>query len=376
MTGHLHYVGFLLCCSLTSVSSIKVFPPQNVTLGWTDGLYQQLFWTPPKHSEANCSYQVNSTIRGGKEYPSTKTQTSPPWDEYRVMNGGFVNISIQTVCDGTKSDPVIVTVDDPDLHLSCLILSSSLTRCSWKPPSSAVDIRFFYNLEDPNSDDSIPTPPLQECPLYTNGTTCDLQMKPTQELKVLLNGTANTRTIRNIYQFSSLQLRLRPLNWTIRESKEQFHISWTAPEFDLDWKYIIKYIVCNETLKKEVPSGLSAELDRMPDCSYQISVRAVTVNGVTEWTTFRRFDAVPSSNFMPLAVVLIPLSMALLVILFLMWCMKNKRKMFPKVPQPNPELFKDILNNNNKVYIPDFYSPSMEEECHVTLVVDPKLVKT
>ncbi|XP_055084981.1 uncharacterized protein LOC117386429 [Periophthalmus magnuspinnatus] len=305
---------------------------------------------------------------------------SSPWQEQRALNGGFVNISIQTVCKGTMSDPVFTALSDPDLHLSCVIKSSKLISCSWKPHSSA-HISFFYNLFDGNVDDD--SHPLRECSHYTDSTRtgCDLRVNTYQftQINVLLNGTADNRTIRNIYQLSALPLRLSPLNWTVKPSREQFHISWTPPEFsNVVWKYFIKYIDCTNTpVIKEIATGLSAELNRIPECSYNISIKGVVEeNGGTEWTLDKHYDAVSGLNPMMFAVILIPLLMAALVVLSLIWCMKNKSKIFPKVPQPNPELFKDILNN--KINTLDFYITKSEEEHlnHMNLEVDSKLIKS
>ncbi|XP_072315390.1 uncharacterized protein [Eucyclogobius newberryi] len=377
MTGLFHKVGFLLYCFLTTAVPLKVLPPENVHLGWKNGLYQELSWSPPKQSGKHCSYQINSTKKyEGQEGTSfVNIEHSLYWHDEKVLNGGFLNMSIQTVCNGTMSDPVFVTLNDPDLQLWCIILSSNLTRCYWKPPSSA-DIRFFYNSD---GDDNNVSVPLQECPLYTNNirTGCDLPVDPEEPLNVLLNGTANNRTIRNIHHFEFLKLKLAPLNWTVKESKKEFHISWTPPEFpNYRWKYYINYTACSYTKDLEIVTGLSAVLPRSPECSYDISMRAVVeYNGGTEWTRNKHYDAISGRDYILFAVILIPLLMAVLVILSLVWCMKNRENIFPKVPQPNPELFNDILNNNNKISISNFYMTKVEEECHLTVMVDYKLIK-
>ncbi|KAJ0055912.1 hypothetical protein NL108_015608 [Boleophthalmus pectinirostris] len=361
---------FLLLCTFTLTSaSPKVLPPENVRLVWLDDFYPELWWTNPKQPVDNCKYHIRSTIwKEGDFALATATRSSPPWPERREINGGFLNISIQTVCGNVTSERVFTGLNDQSLGLSCAIKSSAITRCSWKPLREAptANISFFYDLLDSDEEGDAPFK-FRECPRYADRTTCHLRMNLTQQLSVLLKATVGGRIVRNVYQLTTVPLNLYPLNWTIKATGELFHISWPPPEF-ADWTYEIKYTECSETLSKE-SSGLSAELYRRPECSYSITMRGVSgSNGDTEWTPEERFDAVPVFNPMLFAVVVIPLLMAALVVLCLLWCMKHKDIIYPKVPQPNPELFKDILNNNI-----DFFIPKIEEECDVSLVVRPQL---
>lgn len=348
-------------------------PPENVTLSWKDELYQQLFWTHPNHSMQNCYYQINSTIksREGEYFPSWTNTTSSPWFNYKALNGGFLRVSIQTVCGAKWSEAVFIGLDDPDLQLSCVIKSKTLTRCSWKSLPSA-HINFFYKLEDDM---------LLQCPHYnTTRTSCDLQMNPEDSLSVLLNGTVQNSTIRNVYQFITVDVSLPPLNWTVKESGQKLLIHWTAPDFDFEWNYIIKYKYCNYT-EESTTTKLSVTLQRAPGCTYRVSMKGIFSDSAqTEWTAERVFVKVDldlNTDFNPvfdsslLAYLLIPLVLAVLVVLSLLWCRKNKDKVFPKVPRPNSELFKDFINNNNQINVPNINFPKLEEECKVILVVDP-----
>lgn len=381
MKGPLHTVGFLWCCFLTGVVSDKVLPPENVRLGWKDDLYPELSWTHPNHSMQNCRYHIVSTIKdAGKNYPASfkVNGTDEYWTHQRVPKGGFLHISIQTICSGRISEAVIVGLNDTDIPLSCVIRSSTLTQCTWDPPASA-QLSFFYSLGKSFQEIS-KFDKLRECPHYNSKRTgCDLKMKmkmkvADQAIIVVLNGTLGNGTIRNIYPSKFVPLKLPPLNWTVKDSKEQFLISWTPPEFDSYWEYIISYTKCNNTGSIEISDSThSRELDRVAECPYRISMRGVVEGiGETEWTPDKHYGAVSVTNPVLFAVVLIPLVLAVLVVLSSLWCMKNKDKLFPKVPQPNSELFKDLINNNNKMNVHNFPFPKEEEEeCPVILVLDP-----
>lgn len=379
MTGLFHNLGFLWSVILTTVLTEKVLPPENVRLGWREGLYQALTWTPPKHSLHNCQYHINSTIRenGSKKIAfQTKSGTEFNWYEYRALNGGFLNISIQTVCNGSSSEAVFIGLDDPDLKLDCAIRSSSLVHCSWKPPPSA-QLSLFYNAAtEPYSE---VFDELRECPQYTElRSGCDLPVTTKHSIQdlsilpinLLLNGTLGNRTIRNVHKIISLKLNLPPLNWTVTESKEKFLINWNPPPFNLNWKYIINYTSCDRPLVSRELSKPPFEFNREAACSYRITMRGVVLYiGGTEWTKEKYFGAASEPNLLLLAVVLIPMVLTVLVVLTLLWIRKNKDRLWPKVPQPNFKLFEDLMNNNNKT---NLHLPKAEEECEVTLVVDPK----
>uniref|UniRef100_A0AAV2KR03 Ig-like domain-containing protein n=1 Tax=Knipowitschia caucasica TaxID=637954 RepID=A0AAV2KR03_KNICA len=359
--------------SSESKQGSKVLPPENVELLWA-GLYPELSWTPPTDSEENCSYSASFTVRDGNTEHHQDLGSSP-FQVKRPLNGGFLNVSIQTVCGDRESAPAFVFFHDPDLPLSCLRKSRKIIHCSWKSDPSA-HIRLFYSF--PVSDDDMA--PLRECPDYNEQNECELpQERLNEQLNVILNGTYNNRTVTNNHEIINLKWVLSPLTWNITASSDQFVISWRPPSgFDrFSWKYFLRFTACADTEEIEV-SGLSMTLRRSPECAYSISMRAIRDqkdNGWTEWTPEEAFEAVSSFNPMVLATVLVPLVLMVLVVLFLAWCIRNKKRVFPKVPQPNPELFKDILNNNNKMHMPDFYLPKVDEECQVTLV-DPGLIKS
>lgn len=390
MSGLFHNLGLVWCLFLTTALSDQVLPPENVRLSWIEGLYQKLTWTPPQHSLHNCHYNITSTVKiDGSERPASykvRPGTQPEknllsWKEIsRPLNGGFINVSIQTVCNGLSSKAVFDGINDEDLELDCAVRSSSLVHCSWKSPPSA-QLRFFYNaaLEPTSSryDD------LRECPHYTERRSgCDLPVKTRLSrhdlsvlpVNLLLNGTLYNRTIRNIHHITSLKMKLPPLDWTVTDYKEKFIINWTLPPFDLNWIYLINYTACDNTwVRREKPEP-PFELKREANCSYRFSMRALVdvggeEKGGTEWTTEKRFGAVSDPNLAVLAAVLVPLVLAVLVVLTLFWCWRNKDRIWPKVPQPNPNILQDLLNNNNKT---SFHSPRVDEECVVTLVIDPK----
>lgn len=303
------------------------------------------------------------------------------------MNSGFFNVTIQTLCGSKTSEAVSIVRDYPDLRLSCAIKSSSLTRCSWKSLPSA-NLSFFYNLADRDS----PFDKLRECPSYNRTrTSCDLKMHPKQYINAMVNGTLSDatlsdrtlsdgtlsdRTIRNIRLYINVPVRLSAPNLTVKESKDKFFLSWTKPDFsNLTWKYNISYTFCDTTLSNET-SELQTELTRVAWCPYRISMKGVAVYaGHTDWTPDKYYDAVSVMNPMVFAVILIPTVLAVIVILTLLWWKKNKDKVFPQVPQPNPELFTDLMDNNNKINATNFHFPKEEEECTVTLVDDSKQQK-
>lgn len=380
---------FVWSVFLISVVAEKVLPPENVSLSWSGDLYPELTWTPPKHSLHNCRYHITSvTKENGVEdewFYSKSAKSSRHLVEKRYLNGGYLNISIKTVCNGSSSEAVSVGLDDPDMKVDCAILSSSRVHCAWKPPSSA-QLQLFYNVAlAPRSNNFTE---LRECPHYSeqrNG--CDLPVKtenPTLDLSelpinLLLKGTMGNRTIRNVRQIQNLRriepvpVKLQPLKWTVKASEENFLIDWISPAFNKNWTYIISYIrdECNKRGTSEIRSLEKPpyELRRQANCSYDISMRGVWESGSTEWTAKEHFDVVSNSKVAMLALVLIPMFLAVLVVLTLFWWMRNKDRIWPKVPQPNSELFEDLMNNNNKA---NFYLPKAEEECEVTLVIDPK----
>lgn len=375
-----HFEFFLACCFMGT--SRTVLPPQNLTLDFEEGR-PRVSWDPSPDFVEGCRYSVMFTGKGA-DYPKYQDATSPLTDRIVEVNEGFLNVSAKIVCNSGTSKTVSVTIENPELvtGLDCAIISSSLTRCSWKPTDKAPpDLGFFYSLEYANHPNPKSLPTLRECPSYihTNGvrTGCELQVDTNQSINILFNGTVNTMVVRKTKEFLFITVRAPPLNWTVEKTKDKFHIRWTPPDFpQFTWKYNISYSRCDQTTKYLEREGTSALLNRDSACPYNIAVKAEAKGkGATEWTAQKHFDADRAEwNPMLFAVILIPLTLAVLAVLTLLCCVKNKEKIFPEIPQPR-DFVSDILDNNNKIGVYDLYLPNKEDECHITLVMDPLLNK-
>ncbi|XP_056298977.1 uncharacterized protein LOC130211959 isoform X2 [Pseudoliparis swirei] len=291
------------------------------------------------------------------------------------MEGGSLNITVGTVC-GRRSELARVSVVHAELvtELQCYIYSATHTHCSWQPASRAPDLRFFYRLLNNNFSESGPQDvDIRECS-WSGGVRpgCDLEADTSHTLHILFNGTVNHTAASNTFKRDpSHDVRPPPLNWTVTKTRDKFLIRWTRPEIERRWKFEINYTECRETKSIAVDGGTSMELDRVPRCPYSMAVRAFMEDGKTPFSDQLYFDADP--NPWPYAAIVLPVTLAGLVVLVLVCCRKNKEYMFPKVPEPR-DFLRDIPDNNNKSADHHLYFPAEEDEgCRITLVVDPHL---
>ncbi|XP_034413093.1 interleukin-13 receptor subunit alpha-1 isoform X2 [Cyclopterus lumpus] len=349
-------------------------PNQNVSLLWITGFQPQLSWVPPQHLGANCTYEVFLKTKKGREKYLTENLEE---QFYIVMEGGFLNMSVGTVCD-RRSELAWVSVDNAELvrKLQCFIYSATRTHCSWQKAGRARDLRFFYRLLNNNFSESGRKKVLiRECSSYTEVRTgCDLEANINQSIHIWFNGTVNNTVATNTFKKdTSNDVRLPALNWTVTKTQDKFHISWTPPEIERRWKFEIIYTECSETKSITVDGGTSTELERVPHCPYRMAMKAFIKEGKTPFSDEVYFDSDPSAWLY--AAIIIPVMFAGLAALVLVCCRKNKEYMFPKVPEPR-DLLSNISDNNNKSADHTLCVPAEEDDnCRISLVVDPLINK-
>ncbi|XP_029310276.1 interleukin-13 receptor subunit alpha-1 [Cottoperca gobio] len=368
---------FFLSCLILTVESQQgqISPPQNVSLRWMNDFEIELSWAPPQHPMENCKYIVTAETK--ERYSKEKnTLNTSPWLLDIVMEGGFLNLTVNRDCNGTSSEKVIIQTNYTELvsDLQCFIHSDRQTRCSWRPASNASDLKFFYLLISRAGVSSI-----QECSSYryTDGIRmdCDLEADVRQLIHILFNGTVNNTRTRNTFEKKPSQdVRPPALKWNVIKKGDRFNISWTPPNIRVPWTYNITYIECNETKYKEAEDGkTSTVLDLVPQCPYRINIRAENKYGNSPWSNEMSFDADTDPEVWLYAAIVIPLMFAGLAVLTFMCCKKNKKYIFPKVPEPL-DLLSDISDNNNKSFVHNMYVPAEEEEnFKITLVTDPQI---
>ncbi|XP_075943133.1 interleukin-13 receptor subunit alpha-1 [Anarhichas minor] len=370
---------FVLSCLFLTVESQQgpILPPQNLSLKWISDFDPQLSWAPPPHSVENCTYDVNANTKLPEDYKGDGV-SGQSWQLYFVMEGGFLEMAVQTVCTN-RSELAKVNVDYPVLvrDLECYIYSATQTYCSWHAASQAQDLRFFYWLTIENFRPVVENPssrPILECSYRYNGdvrTGCDLEANVSHSINILFNGTLNDTFARNTYKRMNIKVRPPPLNWTVNKTTDCFVIEWTPPDISLSWIYIINYTECGKP--KIIPDirENSYRLNLNPGCQYRMTIKANSTRGETPWSDEKYFDRDTDPNAWLYAAILIPLMLAGLAALMFVCCRKNKEYIFPKVPEPR-DLLSDISNNNNnestvhKLYVP----PEEEDNCKITLVVD------
>ncbi|XP_068163950.1 interleukin-13 receptor subunit alpha-1-like isoform X2 [Antennarius striatus] len=359
----------------------KISPPQNLTLQWITDFYPYLSWAPPNHSMSDCKYKVEiRPFNNSEDNKSSSNTREPRWTEHIVMEGGFLNLSVKTVCKEKESKQVFRYLKDPELvrDLQCSIHTSKQTSCSWTPAHLVPDLSFFYKLvyEDgrTRSDDQTLSW-VQACSsyTYTNGvrTGCNFQAKITQDVLILVNGTVNNRTVKNTFR-KALHNNVKPppLEWEVEKTATKFLISWIAPEISNPpkWKFIINITECGKKLPSEEVEKTKYDLPLQSHCPYRMSVRAKAWRSETPWSKEKYFSADRDPNAFLYAIIFVALTAAILGAMSLMFLMKYKKTIFPKVPQPR-DLLSDS-DNNNKVMLPSFYSLAEEENCEITLVID------
>ncbi|XP_040886751.1 uncharacterized protein LOC121176758 [Toxotes jaculatrix] len=376
---------FALGCLFLMVESHagQILPPRNLSLQWGNDFYPELTWVPPQHSDlTNCTYEVRSKYSAQDELLDI-FHPSHSWTKYIVMEGGSLNLSVETVCNDKKSDPVTLNVSYPVMvkNLQCYIHSSKDAYCFWEPANNPSVFGFFYRLLEENfsksDNDKSPLPRLQECSSYnyTDGvrTGCHLQASIQHSIDILFNGTVNNTFFRNTFKkYLFNDVRPPPLKWTVKKNGNKFEISWTPLDIGVDdVKYIINYTECTTVKTQEILGRTSTELDVLPECPYRMAIKAENsrLHISTPWSDEKHFDADKDPNALVYAAVVIPLMFAGLAALIFLCYRKNKEQIFPKVPQPR-DFLSDICDNNNKSTVCNLYVPRKEEEnCKITLVM-------
>ncbi|XP_036968788.1 uncharacterized protein LOC119027565 [Acanthopagrus latus] len=373
---------FVLSCLVLTSHTSEVLPPQNVSLRWITSFEPQLSWAPPRHPVENCSYEVEWSRTNQTDDRYTCIPKNLTWSEYTVMDGRHLYLAVRTICNDTHSEPVELPVIYPELvrNLSCYIHSSNLTRCSWHRVSDIADFGFFFRLTAEDLSASInnkSNPNLQACPEYVGGRTgCNLQAKPTHAIHILFNGTLNNRLVRNTFKiWLKENVRPLPLTWTAIKAGDKFNISWIPPDFcELScWTFKIRQTACNKSLHHDKFHVTSTELNVVPHCKNCMAIkversRAKEAGRESEWSEEKCFAGEP--NALVYAAIIIPLMFAVLATLTLVCCKKNKDVIFPRVPEPR-DFLSDISDNNNKITVRNLYIPAEEEDCKITLVIDP-----
>ncbi|XP_037336773.2 interleukin-13 receptor subunit alpha-1 [Pungitius pungitius] len=370
------------CCFFLTVGSQRapVSPPRDVSLVWINEFWAQLSWAPPPHSMANCHYEVIGEIHLGEKLFHSKNVNTQYFKRKIVMEGGFLQLRVQTTCSGIHSEPVVMILKYPDLvrNVHCYSFAATKGHCSWSPASQAPDLRFFYWLVDdysePPADETSVN--IQECLSYNYTgavrTGCNLEARTDQIIYIFFNATLMDTVPRNTFKKETFEdVRPPPLEWTVNKTGDKFAISWTKPDIPIDWSIIMRYTECDETKNKTFQGDKPGELDLVPHCPYCMALIAHFVNGATPWTKEKCFDADIDPKAWMLAAIIIPLMLVGLLALMFGCYRKNKEYIFPKVPQPR-DLLSDISDNNNKSTVPDLYIPMDEEaNCKITLVEDP-----
>ncbi|KAF0039045.1 hypothetical protein F2P81_009529 [Scophthalmus maximus] len=272
----------------------QVLPPQNMSLLWMNDFEPEVTWAPPQHSVANCTYQVfKKTTKRDNDYDLP----SPPWKSVVVMEGGFLQVSVKTVCGGKRSEPTVLNVTYPEMvkNVQCYILSSKHAHCSWESANPTAVVHFFYRLVEENLSTSVhddsPSPRLRECPMSNYkeraGTGCVLQVTLKQGILIVFNGTVNKVPFRNTFRRMPLDhVKPPPLNWTVIKTGKRFLISWIPPDIKpLFGKYIINYTECDKIKIKTIANveETSAELALLPHCQYRIAMKAQYETFSTPW---------------------------------------------------------------------------------------------
>ncbi|GLD72527.1 uncharacterized protein AKAME5_002385200 [Lates japonicus] len=141
-------------------------------------------------------------------------------------------------------------------------------------------------------------------------------------------------------------------------------------------RHKLNYTACNGHVEKDEHSLTSMQLDVIPHCKYCMTIKAKYRDlGSTALSDEKCFDAETDPIALVYAAIIIPLIFAGLATLTFVCCKRNKEHIFPKVPQPR-DLLSDISDNNNKSTVYNLYIPAEEEEnCKITLVMDPQINK-
>ncbi|XP_062300818.1 uncharacterized protein LOC134005829 [Scomber scombrus] len=364
----------------------NVLAPQNVSIQWINDFETKLSWDPPRDLVANCTpkYKVISMTR--ERYSGeTRDVDTHEYCFYTVMKGGFLSLSVKTIC-GDKSGVVVHNFTYPDLvwNVMCYIRSSRNYECLWLTATDVPDLRFFFRFPSQSSNADCTAPlPLQECSSYliTNGkrTGCNLQDPIAYDIHMVFNGTLNNTLVRNTFRQTNPLVRPPALEWTITEAGDKFNISVIPPDYRPSrWTLLINYTECGKEKHQLQELKTAFQMPRLLHCPYYIQIKAEIDDGKGGWTPWSEklsFGAITDPNPMVYAIIPIPIVFAALAVLTFICYKKNKETIFPKVPEPR-DLVSDISDNNNKSNVRNLYIPAAEEEdCKITLVLDPQFTQ-
>ncbi|XP_035004392.1 uncharacterized protein LOC118102383 isoform X2 [Hippoglossus stenolepis] len=316
----------------------------------------------------------------------TKTSQLTNWQKT------FLKLSVQTVCDEGKSKSTVLDGSYPEMVRNVKVYWYSAENASvfWEPAVPGTVVDFFYrllkqNLSRPCCD---PLPSLQECSSYsfTEGvrTGCELQVDLMQSIQILFKGTENKKLFRNTFEMWPLKdfiVKLPPLEWTVTKTVNTFNINWITPRTrDHFKKFVLNITECETLMAIPITTEIeqtSTEWTVKPHCRYHMTMQAVYKVFTTPWSEEKSFDADADPNAYLYAVVLIPLMLAGLTALTFVCCREHiwkKNHIFPKVPQPR-DFLTDISDSNNKSTVGYLYFPAEEENCTISLVLEPEIDK-
>ncbi|CAG5929497.1 unnamed protein product [Menidia menidia] len=375
----------------TELKRGKILPPQNLTLLWINAFEPQLSWEPSQHPGAEYEVCTETEEEHGNECSvSAKIRIHgiSQLSKYILMQGRILRWSVKTLYEGNESESVVLNISYPVYRflpelvqdLSCYSSSAKQGHCSWSPVSNSTDLSFFYRLVDEAGSSSSSN--LKECSLYnyTGGvkTGCDLQTTTNEAIHILFNGTLNNTAVWNTFRFETKDNVKPPaLKWSATKDGNRLNIRWTPPDvLSIDfWSFEINYTEC-DTMKSFKKQDVTSHLvNHFPQCPYCITMKAVSEKGSTPWSDLKCQGPDKDANLLVYIAVFIPLVIACLAAMTFKFYLKNKEKIFPKVPKPM-NLLSDISENNNKIAIPHFSIPTEEEEnCKVTLVTETEICK-
>ncbi|PWA14805.1 hypothetical protein CCH79_00014516 [Gambusia affinis] len=377
----LEFVAVVCLFLAAKTTTEQILPPQNLSLRWINVFIPELTWEPPPHSMANCHYE--GKIEKNNELKST---FGPIKDKFMSFNndplfteGRHLSCSLETVCHAKRSEPAFLNITYPGLvkSLDFYMTSAKRGHCSWSPAMTTPDLRFFYQLKD-QFVDGPPTVTLQECSSYsyTGGVKsgCDLDTTARMSIMILFNATVNNEVVWNTFHLDELKVKPVAPDWTVKENKDNFNISWTPPDvLDLSsWTFKINYTVCGKEERPLSASGHSYRLERSPSCRYCMKIQAISDRGNSPETDEKCFDPDRASFSAYIVIVALLVTLAGISIACLL---RNKKRIFPKIPVPS-NFFKDVMENNNESFFRKLYVPPEEQEnCTVTVVKDAQTIK-
>ncbi|XP_071370055.1 interleukin-13 receptor subunit alpha-1-like [Centroberyx affinis] len=370
---------FVFGCVVLTVRSQtgQILPPRNVSLSWMSEFKPTFSWAPPEDFGEGCNYSV----------PSGKLQRNETYTSGNYWIGRDLDFSVQTVCNDRRSEPAVLRITYPELvkDVKCSYHTNRLTNCSWTPASHVPDLQLIYQLLD-QSPGTKNNYIFEECSAYDFKddvkTGCRLQNNTGQHfIYMSFTGRLNNTSVKNTFKIHSDESVYPPaLNWTVVKAENKLIISWTPPDIFKPsfWNYTLKYTKCGDkkSENEHKKGGTSMTLEYSSHCAYNMSIQATKRYGETKTKTpwsKEIYLAADVREEVPLiyAAIIIPLMFSVLAALTFVCIRKHKEKIFPKVPEPR-DLLRDIFDSNNDTNtVGQLYVPAQEEECKITLVVDP-----